>query len=91
MGLNRQNRPPPPPPPPRRLETCSDLGEERAEFSPIRHKTSQKEANEKDFLSTYVQISSMCWTAGGSAVQPLQGPDGKALSQPKPHPLSKIV
>ena len=42
-------------------------------------------------ISTYVQISSMCWTAGGSAVQPLQGPDGKALSQPKPHPLSKIV
>ena len=42
-------------------------------------------------LFTYVQISSRYWSVGRSAEQPLQGPDGRALNQPKPHPSSRIV
>ena len=42
-------------------------------------------------LFFYVQISSRCWPVGGSAEQPLQGPDGRAPNQPKPHPSSRIV
>ena len=42
-------------------------------------------------LFTYVQISSMFWTTGGSE-QPLQVPgDRGALNQPKPHPSSRIA
>ena len=31
------------------------------------------------------------WATGGSAEQPLQVPDGRALNQPKFHPLGRIV
>ena len=41
-------------------------------------------------LCTYVQISSRYQSVGGSAEQPQQDQDGRALSQPKPHPSDRI-
>ena len=48
-------------------------------------------------LFTYVHYlyidteSPLFWVICGSAEQPLQVPDGRALSQPRPHPSDKIV
>ena len=43
-------------------------------------------------LFTYLQISSRSWVVvGGSAEQPLQNPNGRALNQPRPHPSDKTV
>ena len=97
---NRQNDLVAPPP---LLQTCSEVGEERDEFSPITNKNLPKEVRPSFFfffffffcflticvLFTYVQIFSIYWSIGGSAEQPQPDPDGKALSQPKPHPSSK--
>ena len=41
-------------------------------------------------MYNYLQVSSRYWSVGGSAEQPQQGPDGRALSQPKPHPSDRI-
>ena len=41
-------------------------------------------------LITDVQISSRYQSVGGSAEQPQQDQDGRALSQPKPHPSDRI-
>ena len=39
---------------------------------------------------TYVQLSSRYQSVGGSAEQPQLVRDGRALSQPKPHPSDRI-
>ena len=93
--------------PPPFLQTCSEVGEERDEFSPIELNLPE-EVRETFFfiyllflnymcnvykyvqLFTYVQISSRYQSVGGSAEQPQQDEDGRALSQPKPHPSDRI-
>ena len=95
------------PPPPFFLQTFSEVGEERDEFSPI-ELSLPKEVREIFFfffvlllnymcniykyvpLFTYVQISSKYQSVGGSAEQPQQDQDGRALNQPKPHPSDRI-
>ena len=89
-----------PPPPPPFLQTCSEVGEERDEFSPRRQINLPKEAYHFFFgdfyfiimyytmyIYTNLNIRAIC----GSAEQPLLGLDGKALSQPKPHPSNRTV
>ena len=39
---------------------------------------------------TYVHLSSRYRSVGGSAEQPRPVQDGRALSQPKPHPSGRI-
>ena len=91
-------------PPPFFLQTCSEVGEERDEFSPI-ELSLPEEVREIFFfvlllnymcniykyvpLFTYVQISSKYQSVGGSAEQPQQDQDGRALNQPKPHPSDR--
>ena len=44
-------------------------------------------------MSSYLhmyKIASFYRTTGGSAEQPRQVPDGRALSQPKPHPSDRL-
>ena len=93
--------------PPLFKQTCSEVGEERDEFSPIGINLPKEARLSFVFfcfffnymcniytyvqLFFYVQITSRYWPVGGSAEQPLQGPDGRALNQPKPHPSSRIV
>ena len=93
-------------PPPLFLQTCSEVGEERDEFSPIKLSLPE-EVREIFFFCvlllnymcniykyvqvfTYVQISSRYQSVGGSAEQPQPVQDGRALSQPKPHPSGRI-
>ena len=42
-------------------------------------------------IFTNVQISSRYWSVGGSAGQPPQDQDEKALNQPKPSPSGKTA
>ena len=88
------------------LQTCSEVGEERDEFSPIEFNLPEKvrffffffvlllnymcNIYEYVQLITDVQISSRYQSVGGSAEQPQQDQDGRALSQPKPHPSDRI-
>ena len=39
----------------------------------------------------YIRIFPGKWATGRSTEQPLPGPYGRALNQPKPHPSDKIV
>ena len=91
------------------LQTCSEVGEERDEFSPIKLSLPEEVREiiiiiffvcvflnymcniyKYVLLFTYVQISSRYQSVGGSAEQPQQDQDGRALSQPKPHPSDRI-
>ena len=92
------------PAPPPFVQTCSEVGEERDEFSPIEISLPEEVLRFFFFLFlnymcniykyvqvfTYVQISSRCRSAGGSAGQPQPDQDGRALSRPKPHPSDRI-
>ena len=94
----------PTPPPPFFLQTCSEVGEERDEFSPIEISLPEEVLRFFFFfffnymcniykyvqVFTYVQISSRYRFAGGSAEQPQPDQDGRALSQPRPHPSDRI-
>ena len=88
------------------LQTCSEVGEERDEFSPIKLPLPEEVCERFFFfvlllnymcniykyvhLFTDVQISSKSPSVGGSAEQPQQGQGGRALNQPKPHPSDRI-
>ena len=91
--------------PPLFIQTCSEVGEERDEFSPIKLSLPEEVREIFFFLLllnymcniykyvqvfTYVQISSRYQSVGGSAEQPQPVQDGRALSQPKPHPSDRI-
>ena len=90
------------PAPPLFLQTCSEVGEERDEFSPIEISLPEEVLRFFFFLNymcniykyvqvfTYVQISSRYRFAGGSAEQPQPDQDGRALSRPRPHPSDRI-
>ena len=92
--------------PPPFLQTCSEVGEERDEFSPIKISLLE-EVREIFFffllllnyvcniykyvqVFTYVHLSSRYQSVGGSAEQPQLVRDDRALSQPKPHPSDRI-
>ena len=91
------------PPPPFFLQTCSKVGEERDEFSPIRKTKPPKRSMSQFFglfylyLCTSIYIMYICThllitgLVGGSAEQPLLAPNGTALNQPKPDPSNRIV
>ena len=80
--------------------SCSEVGEERNEFTPIRNRNKPPEGSTSQFscffcyvqVFTYVQIfTSVQQISSISAEQPLQVPGGRALNQPRPHPSGKIV
>ena len=64
-------------------------------FSPIRSRNNHLLKDVQSCLhismyNTHVPISSTKWATGGSAGQPLQVLDGRALNQPKPHPSDVV-
>ena len=89
-------------PPPSFVQTCSEVEEERDEFSPTAVKTSRRKHIPLLFiylffffltvctLFTYSSIPSRSWILGGSVEQPPQDLNDIALNQPMPHPSSRI-
>ena len=81
-------------------QTCSEEGEDRAEFSPLKEINLPKEARLiffflmlLNYIYTIYIFTNLLWVPfiGGSAGQPPPDPNGRALSQPRPHPSDKIV
>ena len=96
-------------------KTCSEIGEERDEFSPIRSRNKSPKGSISEFYYYYYlilymdnylhmynylnmynylhmyKISNIFWIIARSDGQLLPVLDGKALSQPMPHPSGKIV
>ena len=69
------------------LQTCTEVGEERYEFSPCigTHRNSNQ-LTDDDFF--YLQHN---WVISVSADQAPLAPDGRDLHQPRPPPSNRIV
>ena len=94
-------------PPPPIFQTCSEIREERDEFSPIEKIHFPREASHSFFglffdymLLYYIQGIYIIYTCtlllisgfgGGPTEQPPLAPNGRALNQPKPYPSNRTV